>query len=47
MTATAGGESIIPRLELRNITKSYPAVMANDRVDLRVLPGEDSWPRKA
>jgi simple sugar transport system ATP-binding protein len=30
----------IPRLELRNITKSYPSVVANQRVSLRILPGE-------
>jgi len=30
----------IPRLELRDITKSYPSVVANDRVSLRVMPGE-------
>ncbi|GMQ74879.1 MAG: ABC transporter ATP-binding protein [Gammaproteobacteria bacterium] len=30
----------IPRLELRNITKSYPSVVANDHVSLRVMPGE-------
>ena len=29
-----------PRLELRNIIKSYPSVVANDRVSLRVMPGE-------
>ncbi len=29
-----------PRLELRNITKSYPSVVANQRVSLCVLPGE-------
>ncbi len=29
-----------PRLELRNITKSYPSVVANDHVSLRVMPGE-------
>ncbi len=29
-----------PRLELVNITKKYPAVMANNAVNLRVLPGE-------
>ncbi len=40
MTTTAGDEAIIPRLELRNITKSYPSVVANQRVSLRVLPGE-------
>ncbi|MCG8338251.1 MAG: ABC transporter ATP-binding protein [Proteobacteria bacterium] len=29
-----------PRLELVNITKKYPAVVANDAVNLKVLPGE-------
>ena len=29
-----------PRLELINISKQYPAVKANDRVSLRVKPGE-------
>jgi len=28
------------RLELRNISKQYPSVKANDRVNLRVKPGE-------
>ena len=28
------------RLELENISKQYPAVKANDRVSLRVKPGE-------
>ncbi len=28
------------RLELTNISKTYPAVKANDRVNLRVKPGE-------
>jgi simple sugar transport system ATP-binding protein len=28
------------RLELRGISKSYPAVRANDRIDLTVAPGE-------
>src|SRR3546814_11003517 len=28
------------RLQLKRITKRYPAVVANDEVDLRVLPGE-------
>ena len=28
------------RLELIGISKQYPAVKANDRVDLRVAPGE-------
>jgi simple sugar transport system ATP-binding protein len=29
-----------PRLALQQITKRYPSVVANDRVDLTVLPGE-------
>ncbi len=29
-----------PRLELRGITKRFPDVLANEAVDLRVLPGE-------
>jgi len=29
-----------PRLELREITKQYPGVLANDRVSLTVAPGE-------
>lgn len=29
-----------PRLALKEITKQYPSVVANDRVDLTVLPGE-------
>src|SRR6476659_7088001 len=29
-----------PLLELRGICKAYPAVVANDSVDLRVMPGE-------
>ena len=29
-----------PLLELRGITKSFPGVVANDRIDLRVRPGE-------
>src|SRR5512141_1062898 len=29
-----------PRLELRGITKVWPGVLANDRIDLDVLPGE-------
>jgi simple sugar transport system ATP-binding protein len=36
MPATAVGA----RLELRGITKRYPGVLANDRIDLDVLPGE-------
>ncbi len=29
-----------PLLELRGITKQFPGVLANDRVDLKVMPGE-------
>ncbi|MDE2210380.1 MAG: ATP-binding cassette domain-containing protein, partial [Betaproteobacteria bacterium] len=29
-----------PRLSLRGITRAYPGVVANDRIDLDVLPGE-------
>jgi len=29
-----------PRLALRGITKRYPGVLANDRIDLDVLPRE-------
>jgi simple sugar transport system ATP-binding protein len=36
MTAT----STAPRLELRHITKQYPAVRANDDISLKVRPGE-------
>ena len=32
--------STVPRLALRGITKRYPAVVANDSVDLVVAPGE-------
>ncbi len=30
----------VPRLELSAISKSYPSVVANDAIDLAVLPGE-------
>ncbi len=30
----------LPRLQLSGITKAYPAVVANDAIDLSVLPGE-------
>ncbi|HBJ70384.1 MAG TPA: ABC transporter, partial [Alcaligenes faecalis] len=30
----------MPRLELRNITKAYPAVVANDNISLSILPGQ-------
>ena len=29
-----------PRLELRNICKAYPGVIANDDVSLSIMPGE-------
>ena len=29
-----------PRLELKGITKQYPGVLANNNVDLKVMPGE-------
>src|SRR5205823_332445 len=37
-TATAG--AVTPRIELRGITKIYPAVVANKDVSLTALPGE-------
>ena len=33
-------EADVPRLELRDITKIYPSVVANDGVSLSVMPGE-------
>jgi len=33
-------EAIQPRLELKGITKAYPGVLANDHIDLKILPGE-------
>ena len=35
-----GRPSVTPRLELRGIRKAYPAVVANDDIDLGVAPGE-------
>ncbi|MEP7184160.1 MAG: ATP-binding cassette domain-containing protein, partial [Betaproteobacteria bacterium] len=32
--------SAVPRLRLAGITKIYPSVVANDGIDLEVLPGE-------
>ena len=32
--------SDIPLLEMSGITKSFPGVIANDSVDLFVMPGE-------
>jgi len=31
---------LVPRLELRHVTKIYPTVVANDDVSLQVMPGE-------
>jgi len=36
----ADSPAVVPRLALRGITKRYPGVLANDHVDLDVLPGE-------
>jgi ABC-type uncharacterized transport system ATPase subunit len=36
----AVGAETTPRLELRGITKRFPGVLANDHIDLRVMPGE-------
>ncbi|MBV1929398.1 MAG: ATP-binding cassette domain-containing protein, partial [Gammaproteobacteria bacterium] len=33
-------ETSEPRLELNGITKAYPGVLANDSIDLKILPGE-------
>jgi simple sugar transport system ATP-binding protein len=33
-------EAPVPRLELSAISKAYPSVVANDAIDLTVLPGE-------
>src|SRR3989440_185227 len=40
MNPTPTGDAQSPRIELRGITKIYPSVLANDRVNLRVKPGE-------
>lgn len=37
---TENETSRTPRLELRGIRKVYPAVVANDGVDLTVYPGD-------
>ena len=34
------GEDVRPALEMRNVTKRFPGVLANDRVGMRVMPGE-------
>jgi simple sugar transport system ATP-binding protein len=33
-------DPVVPMLEMRAITKRFPGVLANDRVDLSVLPGQ-------
>jgi simple sugar transport system ATP-binding protein len=40
MDAPARVDPELPRLELLGITKIYPAVVANDGIDLTVMPGE-------
>ncbi|HTS22682.1 MAG TPA: ABC transporter ATP-binding protein [Casimicrobiaceae bacterium] len=35
-----GGHGAVPRLRLSGIRKAYPAVVANDGIDLAVMPGE-------
>ena len=37
---THGGAQTVPRLTLRGIRKVYPSVVANDGIDLTVMPGE-------
>ncbi len=37
---TEGKTSIVPRIELRSMTKIYPSVIANDSIDLKIIPGE-------
>jgi general nucleoside transport system ATP-binding protein len=38
--AAATAPALVPRLALSGITKAYPGVVANDGIDLTVLPGE-------
>ena len=38
--APDGIDKSVPRLELRGMTKIYPSVIANDSIDLKVMPGE-------
>ena len=38
--AERAGETAAPRLTLTNVSKRYPGVQANDRVNLEVMPGE-------
>lgn len=37
---SASEPASLPQLELRGIVKRYPGTLANDRVDLRIMPGE-------
>src|SRR3954453_9133629 len=39
-SSTPSSPAPVPRLALRGITKAYPTVVANDGIDLRVMPGE-------
>ena len=39
-TIGQGATGQVPRLELRGISKAFPGTLANDSVDLAVLPGE-------
>lgn len=36
----SGNEGVTPQLELRGITKAYPGCLANDHIDLKIMPGE-------
>ncbi len=40
MVGTGRQQESVARLELRGMTKIYPAVVANDQVDLTIMPGE-------
>ena len=40
MTKPSQNPNVLPRLQLRGITKRYPAVVANDGIDLEVTAGE-------
>ncbi|WP_373085214.1 ABC transporter ATP-binding protein [Sneathiella sp.] len=35
-----GNSAETPQLELRGITKAYPGCLANDHIDLKIMPGE-------
>jgi simple sugar transport system ATP-binding protein len=37
---TLNPQSTIPRLQLEGMTKIYPAVIANDSIDMTIMPGE-------